>query len=30
MEEKMKIGFISISNPNDRFAWSGTQYKFYD
>ncbi len=30
MEEKMKIGFISISNPNDRFAWSGTQYKFYE
>lgn len=30
MERKMKIGFISISNPNDRFAWSGTQYKFYE
>lgn len=30
MERKMKVGFISISNPNDRFAWSGTQYKFYE
>lgn len=28
--QKLKIGFISCSNPIDRSSWSGTQFKFYE